>query len=108
MDAQFKAQMDEQVRQHAVLVFMKGTKDAPQCGFSNQVVQIFKTLNVPFETVNILADETVRQGMKEYSDWPTFPQVYVNGEFVGGCDIVTEMFQKGELQALVQAGHGSH
>lgn len=108
MDAQFKAQMDERVRQHAVLVFMKGTKDAPQCGFSNQVVQIFTTLNVPFETVNILADETVRQGMKEYSDWPTFPQVYVNGEFIGGCDIVTEMFQKGELQTLVQAGHGSH
>ncbi len=102
MEPQLKQQIDTKIQEHPILVFMKGTKEMPQCGFSNQVVQIFKSLNVPFETINILADETIRQGMKEYSDWPTFPQVYIKGEFIGGCDIVTEMFQKGELQQLVQ------
>jgi monothiol glutaredoxin len=84
---------------------MKGTKQIPACGFSNAVVQILKKEAVPFETFNILSDPEVRQGLKEYSSWPTYPQLYVGGKFVGGCDIVTELHQKGELaKELAQAG----
>lgn len=79
--------MDKVVTSHKVIVFMKGTKDFPQCGFSNTVVSILKAVNVPFETVNILENEILRQGLKEYSQWPTFPQLYIDGEFFGGCDI---------------------
>src|SRR5579862_4802095 len=80
-----------------VVLFMKGTKQIPACGFSNTVVQILKKEGVPFETFNILADPEVRQALKEYSSWPTYPQLYVAGKFVGGCDIVSEMHQTGEL-----------
>lgn len=82
-----KATLDEVVTSHKVVLFMKGTKDFPQCGFSHTVVQILKSLNVPFETINILENELLRQGLKEYSSWPTFPQLYIDGEFFGGCDI---------------------
>lgn len=87
MSPQLKETLDTVVKSHKVLLFMKGTKDFPQCGFSNTVVQILKSLNVPFETMNILENETLRQGLKEYSSWPTFPQLYIDGEFFGGCDI---------------------
>jgi monothiol glutaredoxin len=80
-----------------VVLFMKGTADAPQCGFSSQVVQILRYLDVPFDSVNCLETMELRQGIKEYSNWPTIPQLYVKGEFIGGCDIVREMFQSGEL-----------
>jgi monothiol glutaredoxin len=80
-----------------VVLFMKGTRHFPACGFSNTVVQILKKEGVPFETFNILADPEVRQALKEYSSWPTYPQLYVGGKFVGGCDIVSEMHQTGEL-----------
>ena len=80
---------------------MKGTPEQPQCGFSGRAVAILKEYNVPFKSFNIFEDEAIRQGVKEYVDWPTFPQLYVNGELVGGCDIITELFQKGELQKLV-------
>jgi monothiol glutaredoxin len=80
-----------------VVLFMKGTRQFPACGFSNTVVQILKKEGVPFETFNILADPEVRQGLKEYSSWPTYPQLYVGGKFVGGCDIISEMHQTGEL-----------
>ena len=83
-----------------VVLFMKGTASQPQCGFSNQVVQILDHLGVPFKGVNVLADPAIRQGIKDFSNWPTIPQLYVKGEFVGGCDIVREMFQTGELKAL--------
>jgi monothiol glutaredoxin len=88
-----------------VMLFMKGTKQFPACGFSNAVVQILKKEGVAFETCNILADPDVRQTLKEYSGWPTYPQLYVDGKFVGGCDIVTEMHQTGELaEQLTVAG----
>ncbi|KAG6748570.1 hypothetical protein POTOM_048499 [Populus tomentosa] len=87
-----KTTLDKVVTSHKVVLFMKGTKDFPQCGFSQTVVQILKSLNVPFESVNILENELLRQGLKEYSSWPTFPQLYIDGEFFGGCDITVGKF----------------
>ena len=86
---------------HDVVLYMKGTADMPLCGFSAAVVQALQSLNVPFMTVNVLADEAVRQGIKDFSNWPTIPQLYVKGEFIGGCDIVREMNKTGELKALL-------
>lgn len=83
-----------------VMLYMKGTPMFPQCGFSARVVQILSHMNVPFATANVLEDPELRDGIKEFSSWPTIPQLYVDGEFVGGCDIVTEMFQSGELESL--------
>lgn len=88
----------ELVTTNDVVLFMKGTKTFPQCGFSSRVVQILDHLGVAFKDVNVLADNSVREGAKTYTKWPTFPQLYIKAEFVGGCDIVTEMFQAGELQ----------
>ena len=84
-----------------VLLFMKGTPMFPQCGFSARVVQILKAAGVPYKTVNVLEDPAVRDGIKSFSNWPTIPQLYVKGEFVGGCDIITEMYQTGELETLL-------
>jgi monothiol glutaredoxin len=92
--------IDNEVKSNDVVLFMKGTPQFPMCGFSGQVVQILNYLGVPYKGVNVLEDETIRQGIKEYSSWPTIPQLYVKGEFVGGCDITREMFQAGELQQL--------
>jgi monothiol glutaredoxin len=94
-----------EVTSNDVVLFMKGTPQAPQCGFSGQVVQILDYLGVPYKGVNVLASNEIRSGIKEYSNWPTIPQLYVKGEFVGGCDIVREMFQSGEL-ATHLAGAG--
>ncbi|MEM9224765.1 MAG: Grx4 family monothiol glutaredoxin [Pseudomonadota bacterium] len=91
-------QIDAAVKSNDVLLFMKGTPNFPQCGFSGQVVQILDYLGVKYGSVNVLEDDDVRTGIKEYSNWPTIPQLYVKGEFVGGCDIIREMFQAGELQ----------
>jgi len=91
-------QIDKTVKDNEVVLFMKGTPQFPQCGFSNTVVQILTYLGVPFKGVNVLASDEIRQGIKEYSSWPTIPQLYVKGEFVGGCDIVREMFEGGELK----------
>ena len=107
MDATLKQKIDETVQNNKIVLFVKGTKNFPQCGFSNAVINIFKELGVPFECVNILADQDIRQGMKEYSSWPTFPQVYVGGEFIGGCDIVREMHAKGELSEVVKKAVGA-
>ena len=96
-----KERLDSIVRSNDVVLFMKGTALFPQCGFSSRAVAILDHLNVPFETVDVLQDQEIRQGIKEYSEWPTIPQLYVNGEFVGGSDIMMEMFQNGELQQLV-------
>ncbi len=93
--------IDDEVKSNDVLVFMKGTPDFPMCGFSGQVVQILKHVGVPFKGINILESDDMRQGVKDYSNWPTFPQLYVKGEFIGGCDITREMFQSGELQQLL-------
>ena len=86
-----------------VCLFMKGVPDAPQCGFSMTVSNILKHLNVNFKGVNVLDDQNLRQGIKEYSDWPTIPQLYIKGEFIGGCDIVKEMFENGELKNLLES-----
>ena len=91
----------EIVKNNEVVLFMKGTPLFPQCGFSSRAVTILEHLGAPFETVDVLQDPEIRQGIKEYSDWPTIPQLYVKGEFVGGCDIIREMFQAGELQEVL-------
>lgn len=90
-----------EVSNHSVLLFMKGTPDQPMCGFSGRVVQILNHLGVAYHAINVLQSEALREGIKVFSDWPTIPQLYVKGEFVGGCDIVSEMFQSGELQGLL-------
>lgn len=93
-----KAQLDELIKKNKVLLFMKGNKHFPQCGFSAQVVQILKETGAKFDTVNVLQDPAIREGIKEYSNWPTIPQLYVDGEFIGGCDIIKEMYASGDLQ----------
>jgi monothiol glutaredoxin len=107
MTPETKEKIDNLVQQNKIMVFMKGSKLMPMCGFSNNVVQIINTLAVPYETFDILEDAEVRQGIKEYSDWPTIPQVYINGEFVGGSDILIELYQKGELQQMVEVAMAS-
>ena len=94
--------IDSQVKSNDVVVFMKGTPQFPMCGFSGQVAQIFAHLGVDYKGVNVLDSDEMRNGIKEYSSWPTIPQIFVKGEFVGGCDIVREMFQSGELQTLLE------
>jgi len=94
--------IDSEVKGNDVVLFMKGTPGFPQCGFSGQLVQILDYLGVDYKGVNVLASDELRQGIKEYSNWPTIPQLYVKGEFIGGCDIVREMFQAGELQSMLQ------
>jgi monothiol glutaredoxin len=102
MSEDTKTRIEELIRSSKVMLFMKGTKQFPACGFSNAVIQILKKEGTSFETFNILADPEIRQGLKEFSSWPTFPQLYVDGKFVGGCDIVTEMHQNGELTPLLK------
>ena len=101
MDAQLKSRIETLVASSPVFIFMKGSKLMPQCGFSNNVVQIFHSLGVPFETFDVLSDMEIRQGIKEFSNWPTIPQVYLNGEFLGGSDIMIEMYSSGELRETV-------
>jgi len=96
-----KAKIQEIVSSNDVVLFMKGNPEMPLCGFSSAVSQILKNLNISFSSVNVLEDEEIRQGIKDFSDWPTIPQVYVKGEFVGGCDIIKEMYSSGELQDLL-------
>ncbi|MGB0564278.1 MAG: Grx4 family monothiol glutaredoxin [Spirulinaceae cyanobacterium] len=107
MTPETQQRIEDLVQNNKVVVFMKGSKLMPQCGFSNNVVQILNTLGVPYETFDVLSDPEVRQGIKEHSQWPTIPQVYVNGEFVGGSDIMIEMYQSGELQQMVEVALAS-
>jgi len=100
-DAQ--ADIQAKIDANPVMLFMKGTPQFPQCGFSSVVVQILDHLGVDYGTANVLESDDLRQGVKEFSDWPTIPQLYVKGEFVGGCDIVRDMFEKGELRTLLQS-----
>jgi monothiol glutaredoxin len=95
-----KTFIDSELTSNDVVLFMKGTPDAPMCGFSSRVVQILDHLGAQYKGINVLESGELRQGIKEYSNWPTIPQLYVKGEFVGGCDIVTEMYQSGELKTL--------
>ncbi len=98
-----KTRIQQTIDAHKVVLFMKGNKSFPQCGFSSRVVAVLKKEGVPFETVNVLEDAEIREGIKQFSNWPTIPQLYVAGKFVGGCDIVTEMHESGELATELQA-----
>jgi len=93
--------IEEIIHNHPVVIFIKGTKDFPMCGFSSVVVTILKRLDIDFIDINVLDDPHIRQGIKDYSDWPTIPQLYIHGEFIGGCDITKELYEKGELQKLL-------
>ena len=101
MDIETKKNIENQINNNEICLFMKGTPEIPQCGFSMAVVNILKVMNVKFSSVDVLKDEKIRQGIKEFSDWPTIPQLYVKGKFVGGCDIVKEMYENKELQKLI-------
>ena len=102
MDSQTKSRIQELIQSTPIFVFMKGNKLMPQCGFSNNVVQILNSLGMSFETFDVLSDMEIRQGIKEFSEWPTIPQVYVNGEFIGGSDILIEMYNSGELKEKLE------
>ena len=99
---EIKKNIEELIKSNDVCLFMKGTPDSPQCGFSMAVSNVLKHLKVNFKSINVLSDENMRQGIKDYSDWPTIPQLYINEDFIGGCDIVKEMFEKGELKKLLE------
>ena len=96
------AKIEEQLNSHDILLYMKGTPDFPQCGFSGQAVAALNAIGKPYAYVNIFEDPEIREGLKEYSNWPTFPQLYVKGELVGGCDIMIEMYNSGELKELIE------
>ena len=102
MDQQINDLISKEIEGNEVCLFMKGTPDAPQCGFSMAVSNMLKILEINFKGVNVLENQQLREGIKKYSDWPTIPQLYIKGEFVGGCDIIKEMFEKGELQAKLK------
>ena len=102
MDQQVKEQIENEINNNKICLFMKGTPDAPQCGFSMAVANILKILNVEFKGVNVLENQNLREGIKTFSEWPTIPQLYVKKEFVGGCDIVKEMYEKGELNKIFE------
>ena len=108
MDDQTKNLIQNHIDNNEVCLFMKGTPDAPQCGFSMAVSNVLKHLKINFKGINVLEDENLRQGIKDYSDWPTIPQLYVKGEFVGGCDIIKEMFEKEELKKFFLEKDISH
>ncbi|MBI5150590.1 MAG: Grx4 family monothiol glutaredoxin [Candidatus Omnitrophica bacterium] len=101
MDETIRQRIEKEVKGNKIMLYMKGTPDFPQCGFSARAVDILREHNVEFHSFNILEDETIRQGIKEYADWPTIPQLYINGEFVGGCDIMTELHENGELEKIL-------
>ena len=102
MDDNIKNLIQNHIDGNEVCLFMKGTPDAPQCGFSMAVVNIFKILELNFKSVNVLENQNIREGIKVYSDWPTIPQLYVKNEFVGGCDIIKEMYENGELKKILE------
>jgi monothiol glutaredoxin len=102
MDPKLRQEIENDVKNNKVVIFMKGTVDAPMCGFSARAVQILQSYNHPIKGHNVLASEDLRQGIKEYTNWPTLPQVFINGEFIGGCDIITEMHENGELAGLLK------
>ena len=102
MDQQIKDNINKEINENDVCLFMKGTPDAPQCGFSLAVANILKIMNVKFKGVNVLEDQNLRRGIKEFSEWPTIPQLYVKREFIGGCDIIKEMYENGELAKYLE------
>ena len=102
MNQEVKLKIDDVLKENEVCLFMKGTPEVPQCGFSLAVSNVLKHLEVNFKGINVLEDQTIREGIKAYSDWPTIPQLYIKGEFIGGCDIIKEMFEKKELQTKLE------
>jgi Glutaredoxin-related protein len=102
MDQQVKDLINNEIKSNEVCLFMKGTPDAPQCGFSMAISNMLKILEVKYKGVNVLADQSLREGIKEFSEWPTIPQLYIKNEFVGGCDIVKEMYENGELKKILE------
>ena len=103
MEQQIKDQIENEISNNEVCLFMKGTPDAPQCGFSMAVTNMLKLLEVNFQSVNVLEDQNIREGIKVFSDWPTIPQLYVKKEFIGGCDIIKEMYENGDLSKLFES-----
>ena len=98
-----RAKIDQQVKKNKVMLYMKGNPQFPQCGFSAHTVEILQSYGVPFQTEDVLQDPEIREGIKQYSNWPTIPQVYIDGKFVGGCDIVSELHERGELEPILKA-----
>ncbi|MFS8866826.1 Grx4 family monothiol glutaredoxin [Synechococcus sp. H65.1] len=103
LDPLLEEKIREQIRTHKVLIYMKGTPEMPQCGFSYTAVRILDSLGFPYTAINVLEDPEIRQGIKVFSNWPTIPQIYINGQFIGGCDILQEMHARNELRPLVEA-----
>ena len=101
MSENVKERIEKVIKNNHICLFMKGTPDVPQCGFSLAVANVLKHLNVQYKSINVLEDMEIREGIKDYSDWPTIPQLYIGGKFIGGCDIVKEMFEKGELKEIL-------
>ena len=108
MSDEIKAAIKDVVEKNDVVLFMKGTKETPQCGFSNAVVNTLSFMNVDFKDINVLDDDDLREGIKIFTDWPTIPQLYVKGEFVGGCDIIQDMYKSGELSLVLKSKNISH
>ena len=102
-EQEYMKQIDETVKSHKVVLYTKGTKEMPRCGFSAAAIECFEALNVPFETIDILADPNLRPALQKYSNWPTTPQIFINGKFIGGADITRELFASGELKKMVSA-----
>lgn len=107
LDEETRNRIQTTIDENPVVVFMKGTKHFPQCGFSATVVEVLRRLGTSFEAVNVLEDPAIRQGIKDYANWPTIPQLYVRGQFIGGCDIVRDMFMSGELEPIVREAEGA-
>lgn len=101
MDQNAQSTIDQQVKSNPIMLYMKGSPTFPQCGFSGRVVQILSTYQTPFESCDVLQNQAIREGIKQYSDWPTIPQLYIKGQFIGGCDIINEMHESGELKSLL-------
>ena len=108
MDQKIKDLINKEITENEICLFMKGTPDAPQCGFSMAVSNMLKILEVKYKGVNVLEEQSLREGIKEFSDWPTIPQLYINKEFVGGCDIVKEMYESGELKKILEEKNINH
>lgn len=104
MSPNLKNQIENDIKKNKVVIYMKGTAEAPMCGFSARSVQILQSYNVPVKDFNVLSNEELRQGIKEFTNWPTLPQIFINGQFIGGCDIITEMHEQGELATLLNKG----
>ena len=103
LSTQLRQEIENDIKNNKIVIYMKGTTDAPLCGFSARSVQILQSYQVPIKDHNVLASEDIRQGIKEFTNWPTLPQIFINGEFVGGCDIITEMHENGELATMLKS-----